>query len=138
MKGVIGTTGFLDDLIDSHAVAGGAVRIRLFRGLSVEPEFLYMHESSLHNDFAFQASVTWEFRGQTGIRPYVVGGAGVLHSRFDFPGAREEQFTFNEFTGGGGGGVRVRVGARWWVRPEFRLGWEPLIRATVAVGYSFP
>ncbi len=138
LKGVVGTTGFVDSPTNYHLAAGGAVRLRLSRALSVEPEFLYMRGSSLHDDLSFQAAAIWEFRPESGVRPYLIAGAGLMHSRFKFPGALDERFSSNEFTGGGGGGVRVRVAERWWVGPELRLGWEPLIRATVAVGYSFP
>lgn len=138
LKAVVGTTGFLDSPTDYHFAVGGAVRLPLFRALSIEPEFLYLRESSQHDDLAFQAAAVWEFRRGTDVRPYLVAGAGVLHSRFEFPGALREHFSSNEFTGGGGGGVRIRAGRRWWISPEFRLGWEPLIRATVAVGYTLP
>ena len=79
---------------------GGAVRIGLSRVLSVEPEFLYLRESSDHQDYSFQTALTWEFLRRPGLRPYLVAGAGVLHSRFEFPGAQRERFSSNEFTGG--------------------------------------
>ena len=137
LKGVVGTAGFLDSPTDYRPVVGGAVRIGLSRVLSVEPEFLYLRESSDHQDYSFQTALTWEFLRRPGLRPYLVAGAGVLHSRFEFPGAQRERFSSNEFTGGGGVGVRIRVGDRFWVSPEVRVGWEPLIRATVSIGYTF-
>ena len=137
LKAVVGTAGFLDEVTDYHAAIGGAVRVHLSRDVHVEPEVLYLRESSLHDDYAFQTAFTWEFCSRPGFRPYLVAGAGVLHSRFRFRGALEERFSSNEFTGGGGIGVRVRIGERLRVSPEFRLGWEPLVRVTVGLGYSF-
>jgi hypothetical protein len=138
LKVVVGTAGFLDSPNDYHAAIGGAVRVRLSDALSIEPEVLYLRESSVHDDYSFQTAITWEFWRGPGLRPYLVAGAGVLRSRFEFPGALEEHFSSNEFTGGGGVGVRLRLGERLWLSPEFRLGWEPLIRVTVGVGYTFP
>ena len=71
------------------------------------------------------------------VRPYLVAGGGVLHSRFRFPGALRERFSSNEFTGGGGGGLRIRVSDRLWLSPEFRFGWEPIVRITVSAGFTF-
>ena len=138
LKAVVGMAGFLDSPTDYRPVVGGALRVRLSRVLSVEPELLYMRESSRDEAYSFQTALIREFRGGTDVRPYLVAGAGVLHSHFKFPGALEEEFSSNEFTGGGGVGVRIRVGDRFWIGPELRVGWEPLIRATVSVGYTFP
>ena len=136
LKGVVGTTGFVDSPTNYHLAVGSAVRLPLFRALSVEPEFLYLRGSSRHEDYSFQTAVIWEFRGRTDFRPYLVAGAGVMHSRFEFPGALDELFSSNGFTGGGGVGVRLRLRDRLWVSPEFRLGWEPLVRATVALVHN--
>ena len=57
LKTVVGTTGFVDSPTSYHFAVGGAVRVPLFRALSVEPEFLYMRGSSLHDDLSFQAAV---------------------------------------------------------------------------------
>ena len=137
LKGVVGTFGFLDEVTDYHSVVGGAVRFHVSRVFRLEPEFLYMRESSRHEAYAFQTALIWEFRQGTGFHPYLVAGAGVLHSRFTFPGALRERFSSNEFTGGGGIGSRIRVGNRFWLSPELRIGWEPIIRATVSFGYTF-
>ena len=138
LKAVVGTAGFLDSPTRYRPVLGAAVRVRISSVLSVEPEFLYMRESSRDEAYLFQTALIREFRGGTDVRPYLVAGAGVLHSHFKFPGALEEEFSSNEFTGGGGVGVRIRASDRLWISPEVRVGWEPIIRATVSVGYTFP
>ena len=32
---------------------------------------------------------------------------------------------------------RPALGQRVFIAPEFRIGWEPLVRATVNIGYAF-
>ncbi len=137
LKAVVGTAGFLDEVTDYHAAVGGAARFRLSSALSLEPEFLYLRESPLDQDYSFQVALIREYRGRSDVRPYLVAGAGLLHSRFRFPGAQRERFSANEFTGGGGVGVRIRVGDQLWFSPEFRFGWEPFVRVTVSLGYTF-
>ena len=137
LKGVVGTAGFLDSPTNYHSAVGGAVRLRMFGAFSVEPEFLYLRGSAHHEDYVFQTAFIWEFWRGTSLRPYLVTGAGVVHSRFRFPGAQAERFSSNGFTAGVGAGVRIRVGDRFWLSPEFRAGWEPIIRATVSLGYTF-
>ena len=87
LKAVVGTTGFVDTPTNYHFAVGGAVRLPLF---SIEPEVLYLRESSLHDDYSFQTAITWEFWRGPGVSPYLVAGVGVLHSRFEFPGAQRE------------------------------------------------
>lgn len=137
LKAVVGTTGFVDSPTNYHSAVGSAVRLRLSRVFSLEPEFLYLRESPLHQDYSFQTAAIWEFLPRTRLRPYLVAGAGILHGRFTFPGALDTRFSSNGFTGGGGAGARIRVGNRFWISAEFRVGWEPIIRATVSVGYTF-
>ena len=60
-------------------VLGAAVRVRISSVLSVEPELLYMRESSRDEAYSFQTALIREFRGGTDVRPYLVAGAGVLH-----------------------------------------------------------
>ena len=90
LKGVVGTAGFLDSPTDYRPVVGGALRLRLSRVFSVEPELLYMRESSRDEAYSFQTALIREFRGGTDVRPYLVAGAGVLHSHFKFPGASKK------------------------------------------------
>jgi hypothetical protein len=47
-------------------------------------------------------------------------------------------FSDTEFTGGGGGGVRVELSDRFSLSPEFRLGWEPLSEPPSGSGTELP
>ncbi len=137
LKGVVGTSGFLDSPTDYHAVVGGAARLYISPRFALEPEFTYMRASSRRQDYAIQMGVIWQFRRGAVLEPYLVAAAGVQHSRSRFPGAVQETFSSNAFTGGGGVGIRIGVGSRFRLSPEFRVGSEPIVRATVSLGYMF-
>ena len=137
LKGVLGVSGFLDEVTDYRAVVGGAARFYISPAFALEPEFLYLRELPRREDFSFQTGVIWRFRSDAGFQPYLVAGAGIRHSRFRFPGALQERFSSNAFIGDGGVGARILVRNRFTVSPEFRLGGEPIVRATVSFGYVF-
>ena len=136
LKGVVGTAGFLDSPTDYHHIVGGAARLYVSPAFAVEPEFTYMRASSRRQDYAFQMGVLWQFRRGAGLQPYLVAAAGVQHSRSRFPGALREKFSSNAVTGGGGIGMRIGVGQEFRISPELRVGGEPMIRATVSLGYT--
>ncbi len=85
----------------------------------------------------FQFSTKFGTPSGAGLQPYLVAAAGVQHSRSRFPGALQEQFSSNAFTANGGVGTRIRLWNRFSISPEFRLGGEPIMRATVSLGYTF-
>jgi hypothetical protein len=93
---------------------------------------------SVERSFHLQLNVIRPIGPDRRVRFYLVGGAGIRHLRAEFPGATDPTFSDTEFTGGGGGGVRVELSDRFSLSPEFRLGWEPLLRATVGLGYELP
>jgi hypothetical protein len=138
VKVVGGYAGFLDDATIHEPVLGAAYRLDLAERLAIEPEFLYLRRSARERSFVLQLNVIRPIGPDRRVRPYLVAGAGIRHLRAEFPGAMDPTFSDSEFTGGGGGGVRVGLSERFRLSPEFRLGWEPLIRATVALGYQFP
>ena len=137
IKAVAGYAGFIDEALLDHFVVGGAARIPLSPEWDLEPEFLYMRQSPRHDDLSFQAGAAWTFWRGPRAETYLVGAVGVLHSRFEFPGARDPRFSSNKFTGGGGAGLRLGWGDRLVLTPEARLGWEPLVRFTIGIGYEF-
>jgi hypothetical protein len=106
----------------------------------VEPEFFYLYKDSTDRDIGFQANVAWDF-GKPGGKtvPYVVAGIGILQSRFKFDAGNGllNEFTTTEGVVSGGFGVKVYFKDRWFVAPEFRLGFETIARATVSFGYSW-
>ncbi len=135
LKAIIGTSGFLDEVTDYYPVVGAAARVSLTPAFAIEPEFTYLRASSRHQDYAFQTAVIWQVR-RGRLAPYLLAAGGVRHSQFRFPGALQERFSSNEFTGGGGIGMRIGLGHRFRLSPEVRFGWEPIVRATVSLGYA--
>lgn len=134
IKGVIGSAGFLDDG-SNHTHIGGAVRFYPVGRLGIEPEVAYLYESEAHNDTILAVNVSYDFRAaEKRVIPYVVGGAGVLAVRYRYPQFRSLDY---EPLASGGGGAKIYVSRNWFVAPEFRIGFPPHGRFTVAVGYTF-
>jgi opacity protein-like surface antigen len=129
----------------SHSVFGGSARFYVTRRFSVEPEFVYMRNSSRDQDYLFQPNVAVDLADPTGrFVPYVIAGAGVLHHQARFPGfdfstgvPRVFDASFTTWTASAGAGVKIFVTDRLFVSPEGRLGREPNVRATISVGYVF-
>lgn len=136
-KAMVGLGGFLDSPTNYRFVIGGAIRAYVSPRFAIEPEFLYMRENDRLEDLRIQANLVRDFAGNNRVQPYLIGGIGVQHHRARFPGARSPSFSSNSLTGGGGAGLRIQLGDRFFMSPEFRLGTEPLLRATIAIGSSF-
>ncbi len=134
VKAVVGLVGFLGNQIEHHYVIGGSVRKYVSPRVAVEPEFLYIRHNEYRKDFVLQGNVIRDVAGNDRFRPYLVGGIGIVHRRKKSPGAQRPFFAYNGLTAGGGAGVRIRAGDRLVVSPEFRVGFETLFRATVAIG----
>jgi len=140
---MFGSAVFGEDL--EHKLVGGAVRAYVTKRLSIEPEYLYLRRSENDQDNLVQMNVAFDFTDPTKrFVPYGIAGAGVLHNRgrvfgSDFvtgaPFVREISFT--TWTASAGGGVKIYLTDRLFVSPEFRLGREPTVRATINVGYVF-
>ena len=132
LKGSIGATSFVDEDAENHLHTGVAARFYLTRRFSVEPEFQYLYQSSRHSDTVLAGNLGWDFR--TGrIVPYVSGGLGWMRSRFGI----SPTFSSNEGFIQLGGGVKIYVTDAWFVAPDVRVGWEPHVRVSVGIGYTF-
>lgn len=138
-RGTFGWAGFVDENTLHHLVAGGSLRVYLTTRLSVEPELIYMRGPGFDRDLVFTPNVAFDFARSKRVRPYVIGGVGLLWHRDGFrtaPG-RTTFFSGHEGTFGGGIGLKVLLTDRLFVSPEVRLGWEPFMRSTISVGYRF-
>lgn len=136
VRGTVGWTTFIDESAQGHLFTGAAVRYYVTSRLSVEPEFVYMYKDRTDKDVGFQANVAWDFgRPGSKVVPYVVGGVGVLRTIFKFGGG--PSFNTTETMLSGGFGAKIYLGKNLFIAPEGRLGYEPIIRATVSIGYSF-
>ena len=133
VKGSFGYTGFVDDLWSNHTLTGGSVRFYVSRRLSVEPEFQYLRRDSGHDDFVAIPHINFDLR-EGRVVPYLSIGVGYMRSRFrDFSPAGSS----NEYLAQAGGGAKVYLKNGWFISPDFRLGTELHVRASVGIGYSF-
>jgi hypothetical protein len=129
-----------------HLVTGAAIRIRITRHWSVEPEFNYMRRHSNDEDYVFQPNVVYEFNSLSDrVVPYLIGGVGVIRHKSVFNGSdfvTGEPTTFDTsfttWSANAGAGMKVFLSKHLFVAPEARLGNQPTARATVSIGYVFP
>jgi Outer membrane protein beta-barrel domain len=132
---IIGTSAFLDEEIPfDHFVIGGSMRFYLSKRLSAGPQFLYMNGPDSDRDYSVVGNVAYDLITNKKFVLYAVGGAGILnHSER----IGNTTFSDSEGTASGGIGAKLFVTERLFLAPEFRLGWEPLLSASIGIGYSF-
>lgn len=134
VRGITGYSSFLDESPQHHFVAGGATQVYLTRRFSVGPEALFMYRNEFDKDLSVSANVAWDFLGNSRAQPYVAGHAGVLQHYGGFLGRR---FTTSSPALGIGVGVKIALTRRLSLVPDFRMGTEPFVRATVGISYAF-
>lgn len=142
-KVIFGSAIFNDD--SEHKIVGGAVRAYLTKRLSIEPEYLFLRHSDNDQDHLVQPNVAFDFTNpRKRFVAYGIAGAGVLHHKGRFFGSdfvtgapRVFDISFTTWTASAGGGVKIFLTKRLFVSPEFRVGREPTVRATINVGYVF-
>lgn len=147
IKMIVGASDFgTDDESYPHFVTGTAIRIRISRHWSIEPEFNYMRRSANDEDFIFQPNVVYEFHPRgTRVVPYLIGGVGFIrhksvYTESDFvTGALETYDTsYKTWTANAGAGLKVFLSKHVFIAPEARVGIQPTTQATVRIGYVFP
>jgi hypothetical protein len=134
VEGALGHAGFLDDATIDHSVWGAAGRWYLLPRVAIGPELVYFKGPRQDRDLAITGNVTFDFFAGSRITPFLVAGGGLFRHSDRF-GARTFTSTEGSFTAGGG--VRVPIGERLYIAPEFRVGWEPHYRVSVAAGWRF-
>lgn len=130
---MFGTAAFPDDGGTWHITGAGAARLFLTRKLAIEPELVYAYLNRFDKDVMFAPNLVYEFgRPSTRRRhvPYLIGGVGVLH------GIRRINST-TELNASCGFGVKTYLTDRVFVAPEARIGWEPVLRFGIGLGYRF-
>lgn len=141
---VVGRSGFIDEAWDYFTTIGGGVRFFVRPRIAIGPEIAYLSGNSSDLE-ASSVSITGVLTfdvvrddGTQRVVPYIVASAGYLRQRPllgrgpGLPGLAP--FVSTEGTVSGGVGARIALGSRWFVAPEFRLGWEPESRIAVAIG----
>jgi hypothetical protein len=134
IKGAAGWVGFIDEDWIDHGVFGGAARFYLTPRIGVEPEILYMIGPGSDRDVTVIPHITFDFQARDKVKPYVIGGAGLLHHSEKFGPIK---FTHNEWVGNGGIGVKFFLTPNLFVAPEFRMGFETIFRTTASIGFVF-
>ena len=128
VQGGAGWAAFPDEGPNNHVLAGGVFQAFLFRGFNIGAETFYWVGPGNDRDVTIMPLAGYEFKRSARVRPFVVGGVGVLlHS--------EGRYWSHGGTFGGGAGFKISITDRLYVAPEFRLGWEPVLRTAVNFGY---
>ncbi len=147
IKMIVGASDFGDDNESyPHFVIGTAIRLRISRHWSIEPELNYMRRSSNDEDYVVQPNVVYEFNSHGNrVVPYLIGGVGVIRHKSIFQGSDfvtgapvTFDTSYTTWSASAGGGLKVFLSKHLFVAPEARLGREPTVRATVSIGYVFP
>lgn len=128
---------FIDEDFIEHAVTGGSVRLGLAGRWSIEPQFLYMRAGAHDQDFYVLTNLVYDLETRGRVTPYLIAGGGVLWHRATFGRSRESVFTSRGWHLDGGAGARIRLGQRWNLASEVRLGIEPFFQVHAGLGYTF-
>lgn len=128
-----GWAGFVDDGRIDHGAFGGGLEWVLTPHIAIGPEVLYMIGPDDDRDlFVLGVARIGILPLRSRVAPFVtVGGGSMTHSD-TFYGGQSYSSTEGGFIAGGG--VRINASPRVFIAPEFTLGWEPHIRASVTVG----
>jgi len=138
VEGGGGYASFVDDSPISHGVVQGSARWFLGSRVAVGPEVTYMRGPDSDRDWLVTGNVTIDAFRRSGaprrVRPYIVAGAGLMHSTLP---VGIGSFSSSEGAFTAGGGARITATRGWYLAPEVRLGWELHWRTGVTVGKSF-
>jgi hypothetical protein len=143
IKATFGFSFFDEDSDDDrHTVWGGSFQYHLTPRVSIEPEFLYMHHSADDKDIVFTPNLAIDFRkpGKT-FAPYGKTGVGVIHhwgkiKSKDAPNKDvviDNSGTVPNFNLSFG--VKIFLNDCFYISPELRFGFEPIMQLTVSGGY---
>ena len=111
-------------------IFGGSIRVNVRGRLGVEPEFI-LSRGPRFRQWTLIPNVVYDLRDPAGqATPYLIGGVGYF-AELD----KSINYRRSEPAWSAGFGVRVRLGGRLFVSPEFRAG--SITRAAVSLGYEF-
>jgi outer membrane protein with beta-barrel domain len=136
VEGVTGYAGFVDeDWIDRTMIGAGA-RVFVTPRIAIGPEYVYLRGTLDEHDWTLTGNATIDVLVERGparrrVIPYIAVGAGYLRQTTQ---VGTGSFTSSEGTVSGGIGARIAMGPRFFIAPEFRMGWEPEMRIGVTLG----
>jgi hypothetical protein len=134
IKATAGWVGFIDENWIDHTAVGASARFYLTSRIGLEPEVLYMIGPGSDRDVTLIPHLSFDFMSREKVRPYIIGGVGWMHHSQKIGPIR---FSNDEWVGNGGVGVKFFLTPRLFVAPEFRLGFETIVRAAGTVGFTF-
>jgi len=136
VKFIAGAAAFLDEETPlDHFVIGAAGVIGLTPRLRIEPQFLYMNGPDSDRDITITGNLLYDMWFTQKSALYVVVGGGLLRHTQDF--AVVGPFSSYDGTFSGGVGMRFDVSEKFYVAPEFRVGWDPLYQIAGMAGFKF-
>lgn len=128
----IGHADFLDDGRIGHTSFGVGAEWVVVPRLTIGPEVLYMVGPGDDRDtFVLGVARIGVLPFSSRVVPFFTIGAGLMTHRDRFG---SQSYSSTEGAWIGGGGVRFNATSRIFIAPEFTVGWEPHIRASVSVG----
>jgi hypothetical protein len=131
VEGVAGYTGFGDDGLIHHFMAGASARVGFLDRLHAGPEVVYMIGPGADRDLCLTGTLTFDIvSAKRAAIPYLLVNAGWMFHSSTFGTDGGRTFTI-------GAGARVNAGGRMFVAPEVRLGGPPQIRFALSIGSRF-
>lgn len=128
-----GWAGFVDDGRIDHGAFGGGLEWVLTPRIAIGPEILSMIGPDDDRDlFVLGVARIGVLPLGSKVAPFVTLGGGSMTHSDTFYGGQSYSSTEGAFIAGGG--VRINASPRVFIAPEFTLGWEPHMRASVTVG----
>ena len=130
-----GYAGFIDESMINHAIAGASARAYVTRRIAIGPEVTFMRGPGVDRDWFLTGNATIDLRTDRDRRPrvvpYIVASAGVF---WNTNAVGTGLYTARSGAVAGGIGARINAGNRWFIAPEVRIGFEPVLRLGVAIG----
>jgi hypothetical protein len=141
---ILGDAGFVDEVWDHFFLIGGGARVFVTPRIAVGGEVAYLKgdfDAVDASNLTFTGNVTYDLvssRDNRRVVPYVVVAGGMVRQRTIVGSGPNspvlQPFVSSEGHVSGGIGARISLGPRFYIAPEFRLGWEPTTRITLTVG----
>lgn len=129
-----GWAGFHDDDWTHNAVGGVTYQRRMSPHFLMGTEVAFVSNSDPRDrrEIATNTLFIFELGSSRTVRPYVLAGGGMRNER-----QRTEAGSnwIRHGTAGGGFGIKLAMGSRFYVAPEMRFGVNPAARTTVSIGY---
>lgn len=140
VEGAAGLASFVDDAYKQFVYVGGSGRAYVTPRVAIGPEFIYMRGPDESHQWHLTGNVTVDLLRSSPqgrrvrVMPYLVAAGGYQRMTNQ---VGTGPFTSSEGSVSGGFGARIHLDDRWFVAPEFRMGWELHFRYGATLGARF-